>query len=103
MYLKENENVEDNVVFLTPKVFDSDNFSIVIYYKQNAQTTFTENPQIKRNTFQKQKHCYLKIHILSDNAFKGTVVNQASSYLNAGSLEITLTVPLNNKYCQDSR
>ena len=35
------------------------------------------------------------IHSLSDKSFKGTVVNLAVSSLHRGSLEQTLTVPLN--------
>ena len=31
----------------------------------------------------------------TDKVFKGTVTNQALPYLHGGSLEITLTVPLN--------
>ena len=34
-------------------------------------------------------------HFLSDLSFKGTVVNRALLSFHGGSLEITLTVPLN--------
>ena len=34
-------------------------------------------------------------HTLSDKAFKGTFINQALPSLHGGSIEITLTVPLN--------
>jgi len=34
-------------------------------------------------------------HTLSDKAFKGTYINQALPSLHGGSIEITLTVPLN--------
>ena len=48
-------------------------------------------PQIKTNSFQKEKHSFL-IYTCSFKAFKGTVVNQTLPSLRAGSLEITLTV-----------
>ena len=46
--------MEDNVVFLTLKVLDSDNFSIVSEAR-NVVVTFVEKPQIKMISFQKQK------------------------------------------------
>ena len=41
-----------------------------------VQVTFPEKLQMKLNSLKKQKHKYL-IHIWSDKAFKGTVVNRA--------------------------
>ena len=49
---------------------------------------------MKMNSLKKQKNAYL-IHTWSDEAFKGTVVNRTMSSLHGGSLEITLTVPIN--------
>ena len=46
--------MEDNVVFLTLKVLDSDNFSIVSEAR-NVVVTSVEKPQIKMISFQKQK------------------------------------------------
>ena len=56
MYLEQNKNVEDTVVFLTRKVFDSDIISpLQFLISKNAQVAFTEKPQIKVNTLKKQK------------------------------------------------
>ena len=51
------------------------------------------------NSLKKRKHGYL-IHILADKNVKGTVVNRAWPSWYEGSLEITLTVPLQIKKCQ---
>ena len=57
MYLEQNKNVEDTVVFLTRKVFDSDIISpLQFLISKNAQVAFTEKPQIKVNTIKKQKN-----------------------------------------------
>ena len=57
---------------------------------KNAEVTFPEKPQTKKNSLKKQKHGYL-FHTWSDKAFKGTVVNRTLPSLHGGSLEITLT------------
>ena len=49
---------------------------------------------MKMHSFKKRKYGYV-IHTWSDNAFKSTFVNRALTSLNEGSLEISLTVPLN--------
>jgi len=52
----------------------------------------------KTQTNKNEKYKQTKTHHMYDNrqkVFKGTVTNQALSYLHGGSLEITLTVPLN--------
>ena len=46
-------NVEDNVVFLARKVFNSNKFFIV------SQTPLVEKPLMKVVSFQKQKHGYI--------------------------------------------
>ena len=51
-----------------------------------------ENPQMKINISNKQKHAYLCIP--DQKAFKGTGANLALPSLHGGSLEITLTIPL---------
>ena len=51
-----------------------------------CRRTTPENKQIKKEN--------MNIYILSDKAFKGTIVNQALPSLHGGSLEILLTVPL---------
>ena len=51
------------------------------------------------NSLKKRKHGYL-IHIWADKNVKGTVVNRALPSWYEGSLEITLTVPLQIKKCQ---
>jgi len=50
-------------MFLTRKVFNSDNFSSLSYnvHASNVQVTFAEKPQMKINSVQKQKHGYLKL------------------------------------------
>ena len=48
---------------------------------------------LKNEHFKIEKVRYLT-HFLSDEGFKGTVVNRTLSSLNYGSFEITLTVPL---------
>ena len=79
-----------NFVFLTRKVFNSNNFSIASYKKRNAQSTFEEKPQMKLNCWKKQKHGY-PTDTWSYKSFKGTVVNQRLPSLHGGSWEITLT------------
>ena len=89
------KNVEDIVVFINLKVFNSDN-SQMFSCNRNAQISFAENSHVKLISFQNQKHWYL-IYASSDKALKGIVVNRALSSLNGESLEITLTVPLRRK------
>ena len=50
--------------------------------------------QMKIKSLKKQKHWYI-IYTWADKAFKGTVVNWVLPSLHRGSLETTLTVPLN--------
>ena len=57
--------VEDNIVFLIWKVLNSRNLSIV-----SEKKSFAENPQIKFDNFQKQKHGYL-IYTWSEKVWKG--------------------------------
>ena len=83
-------NYEDIVVFL----------SLILYIScdyRNAQVTLVEKPQFKTICFQNYEHGYL-IHTWSDKALKGTVVSRALPCLKWGSLEITLTVPLQSLY-----
>ena len=47
-----------------------------------------------KKQFLSKKRQYLP-HFLSDKSFKDTVLNRALPSLHRGSLEITLTVPLN--------
>ncbi len=53
-------------------------------------------PQGKLNSFQNQKHGVL-IQTWSEKAFKGIPLNRVLQFLYVGSLEITLTVPLNRR------
>ena len=69
--------------------FNFDNFSIISLLKCASHFFKETTNENSLNT----KHGYL-IHTWSDKAFKGTIVNQALSSLNWGSLKITLTVPL---------
>ena len=59
----------DNVAFLTQKLFSSDDFSIISYEQEKTQVAFTEKPQIKINSLKKQKRGYI-IHTWSDKALK---------------------------------
>ena len=54
----------------------------------SAKSFLQRNSKLKKTVLMKQKHGYL-IHILSDKAFKGTVVNLAMTSLHVGSHEIT--------------
>ena len=62
-------NVEENGVFLTRKVFNSDNSPLLFISKKINQVTFEDKTQMIRNSLKKQKHGYL-IHNLSDKALK---------------------------------
>ena len=84
--------VEDIVVLLGSKVFNSDN-SNMISCSINAQVTFLEKPQLQIISFQDYNHSY-QISTFWDKA----VVNQALPFLHWGSLEIALTVPLSQSY-----
>ena len=89
-------NMKDILFFST---FKRVWFRSVIYdfvHVRNAEFTFVEKPQLKIRCFQNYKHWYL-IHTRPDKAFKGTVVNWTSPCLLEGSLEITLTVPINQE------
>jgi len=50
---------KDNVVFLTQKLFSSDDFSIISHGQEKTQVAFTEKPQIKINSLKKQKRGYI--------------------------------------------
>ena len=41
----------DNVAFLTQKLFSSDDFSIITHEQEKTQVAFTEKPQIKINIY----------------------------------------------------
>ena len=68
-------------------------FFLILEVYKSKKCIFTEKPQMKYNSLNKQKHAYL-IHIWLDKALKVAVVNRALSSLHKGSLEITFTVPL---------
>ena len=59
----------DNVAFLTQKLFSSDDFSIITHEQEKTQVAFTEKPQIKINSINKQKRGYL-VHTWSEKALK---------------------------------
>ena len=59
---------------------------------RSVKVTFVEKPQIKINSLKKQP-------LLSDRAYKGTVVNWTLPSFHGGKLEITLTVPLTVIFC----
>ena len=59
----------DNVAFLTQKLFSSDDFSIITHEQEKTQVAITEKPQIKINSLHKQKRGYL-VHTWSDKALK---------------------------------
>ena len=59
----------------------------------DKQVTFEENPQMKINSFKKQKPEYL-IDTWLDNALKSNRVFQS---VHGGSLQIMFTVPLSCK------
>ena len=77
-------NIDDVVVFLGFKVFNSDNSHIFFPLSGNEQVNFVENPQLKKIYFQIVNtdisisiwYLYL-FYTCSDKTFKGTVVNQA--------------------------
>ena len=78
-----NKNVEENVFFWSQKVFNLHNF----LWARNAHITFADQPQMKINSFQKQKRAlFYKI-------LNGTVVYRALPSLHGGLLEVTQTVP----------
>ena len=68
--------MEDIVVFMTRKVFNSDIKSIASF----KQVIFAEKLQIKITSLWKQKHKYL-IHTRPDKAVEGTVVNRTFKFL----------------------
>ena len=63
------KTVEDNVVFLALKAFNSDNFCIASHDQKKMRISFPEKSQIKIPSWNIQKHGYL-IHTWSDNVFK---------------------------------
>ena len=87
-----NNNMENIVVFLCVKVFNSDN-SLMHFCIRKVQVTYVLKPQLKIISFQIYKHWYL-IHEWWDKALMGTVVNRHCHLFMEWSLEIMLTVPL---------
>ena len=81
------KNLEDNIVFFTQKVFNSENFSISSYKQEMRKSVLQRNRKTKINCLKKLKHAY-QIHTWSDIAFNGTVVNQALPSLYEESLKI---------------
>ena len=75
-----NIKVEDNVDFQVLKVFNFNNFSIVLEKCGSQLFTKTTN---KSNNFQNKN-----VDIFSDKAFKGEVVNPTFHILNRGLLEV---------------
>ena len=75
-------------------MFNFNSFFIASFKQEMSKSFSQRNPMwTKKNSLEKQKHGYL-IHVWSDKAFKGTVVNRTLPSLYGGSLEITLTAPL---------
>ena len=85
--------MENIVVFLNRKVFISAKFSIV----SDCQECDIYNIHHKCKISDK-----IYNHTLSDKAYQGTFVNQELTSLHGGSLEITLTVPIQNTYKNNS-
>ena len=77
-----NIKVEENVDFQVLKVFNFNNFSIVLEVR-NEEVNFSQKPQIKVVVFQNKN-----MDIFSDKAFKGEVVNLTFHILNRGLLEV---------------
>ena len=82
-----DKNVEDNVVFLTRKMSNSDNFFIT----NKCASPFCIETAKEKKSLKKQKHGYL-IQNLTDKAFKGTVVNRALTFMHKGLFESTPSV-----------
>ena len=61
------------IVYLTSKVFNSDNF-LHIVSKADMRKVVNRESQMKTIKFQKENYGYV-IHSLSDKALKGTIVN----------------------------
>ena len=84
-------NMEDIIVFLSLKLFNSDDINM-FSCSRNAQVTFIEKLSvwkvIKIETF----------YAGSDKAFLGAVGSRALPSLHGVSLEITLTVPLKRNF-----
>ena len=101
------KNVEDNAVFLTRKVLNYDNFSVLSYKQEMRNSIFHRKHKLilrwKKSYFIKesQKKFFLVkqlkrrdinlIHSWSDKSYKGTVVNRTLPSLQRESFEIKLT------------
>ena len=91
------ENLEDEVVFLTINVFNSDIFFFVSFKHDLRKSLLHRIVSKEKKTIQLNKsmgHGCI-IHVWSDKAFQVTVVKLALSSLHWGSLEVWFTVPLN--------
>ena len=64
----------ETLIWLEKSIF-SENFSIVYYLQEMRNCAVAENPQMKINISNKQKHAYLCIP--DQKAFKGTGANLA--------------------------
>ena len=83
----------DMVVFLTQNLFDFDILSILSFNQDIRKSlSHAEKPQMRINCLKKRNHL---IYTWWDKGFKGTVVNRTWLSVHWGSLEITLTYPLN--------
>ena len=96
--------MEDTVVFLTWKLFNSDNLFIASF-KQEMRKSLSQRTHKWNKEFSfEQKHRSL-INTWSNKVLKGTVVNQELSSFYGGSLEInfkeTLYVVFNDPSNKD--